>query len=206
MKSEDIDWKILRGSMVVLVLSLAVGGSLIYGAWYFQKQMLQDFNRANAQFRSISNRYLQVDEEEKLIRAYLPAFVSLYNNGVIGPEQRLNWIEVLRAAGDQIRVPSLSYQIESRQVFTPAFSLNMGKFRLYSSKMQLNMQLLHEGDLFSILSLLNEKARGSYSLSSCSIIQSVVTITDNPDAGNITARCELQWYTISLADGSAIEI
>jgi len=207
MKSENtIDWKILRGSIIIFVLSITVSGSLAYGAFYFQRQMQLEFNRANAEFHTISNRYLAVDEEEKLIRSYLPRFVELYQSGVIGDEQRLNWIEILRSAGDEIRLPSLSYQIDSQQVFTPAFPLTMGNYRLYSSTMLLNMQLLHEGDLFRIIEALNENAKGSYSLSSCTITQSSTEISDSPNASNITARCELLWYTIRLADGRQIEV
>lgn len=206
MKSEDIDWKILRGAIIVFVLSITISGSMAYGAWYFQRQMQLEFNRANAAFHTISNRYLAVDEEEKLIRGYLPRFVELYQNGVIGNEQRLNWIEVLRAVGDEIKLPSLSYQIDTQQIYTPAFPLTLGRYGLYSSKMLLSMQLLHEGDLFRVLEKLNEDAKGSYSVSNCTINQSTDEISNEPDAGNITVRCELEWYTIRLSDGTEIKV
>jgi hypothetical protein len=201
-----IDWKLLRGSIIVLVLSVSISASLVYAANYFQQQMLREFNMANAAFRSISTRYLTVDEEEKLVRSYLPRFVQLYQSGIIGNEQRLNWVEVLRATGDEYKIPALSYQIESQQVYTPGYPLNLGRYSLYSSKMLLNMQLLHEGDLFRIFEKLDENAKGSFTLTSCSVNQSVQSITDSPNAGNITVRCELQWFTIRLADGTQIQV
>jgi hypothetical protein len=201
-----IDWKLLRSSIILLVLSVGISATLVYGANYFQQQMLREFNMANAAFRSISTRYLTVDEEEKLVRSYLPRFVQLYQSGIIGNEQRLNWVEVLRATGDEYRIPALSYQIESQQVYTPGYPLNLGRYRLYSSKMLLNMQLLHEGDLFRIFEKLNENAKGSFTLTSCNVSQSVQSITDSPNAANITVRCELQWFTIRLADGSQIQV
>jgi len=206
MKSEDIDWKILRGSSIIFVLTLVISGSLVFGSHYFRQQMQQEFARANAEFRSISSRYLAVDEEEKLIKNYFPQFIKLYEEGIIGSERRLNWVEVLRESGDEIRLPSLVYQIDSQQVFTPAFPLTMGKFKLYSSTMSLNMQLLHEGDLFRILDRLDEDARGSFSLSTCTIKKSGSEIMINPEAANISATCDLQWYSIRLADGTIIEV
>ena len=67
--------------------------------------MLLEYNRANAAFQSISSRDLAVDEEEKLIRSYLPDFVKLHESGVIGDEQRLNWVEagVAGAGGGLMR-------------------------------------------------------------------------------------------------------
>jgi hypothetical protein len=206
MKSDNIYIKVLGGSITVFVISTIVSLGMVFGSNYFQQQMLLEFNRANATFQSISSRYLAVDEEEKLIRGYLPDFVKLYESGVIGDEQRLNWVEVLRNAGDSIKLPSLNYQIESQQVYTPPYTLSPGKFKVYSSKMMLNMQLLHEGDLFRILESLDRNARGSYSISSCSKGQSSSVITDEPDGSNISARCELLWLSIKLADGKPIKV
>ena len=206
MKSDNIYLKVLGGSITFFVISIVVSLAMVFGSNYFQKQMLLEFNRANSSFQSISSRYLAVDEEEKLIRSYLPDFVKLHESGVIGDEQRLNWVEALRTAGDTIRLPSLSYQIDSQQEYTPPFKLTLGKFKLYSSKMMLNMQLLHEGDLFRILESLDKNARGSYSISSCALGQSSTQITDEADASNISARCELIWLSIRLADGKPIKV
>ena len=112
MKSENIYLKVLGGSIFVFTISILLSGAMAWGAWYFKKQMLLEFTRANAAFQSISSRYLAVDEEEKLIRSHLPDFIHLYENGIIGDEQRLNWIEVLRSIGTDLNLPSLSYSLK----------------------------------------------------------------------------------------------
>ena len=206
MKSEDIDWKILRGSLIIFVVTIIVSSSLLFGGYYFEREMQVEFNRTNAAFRSISNRYLAVDEEEKLIRSFLPRFVDLYNRGVIGNEQRLNWIEVLRNTGEEINLPSLSYQIESQKDFTPDYPLTLGRYRLYSSKMSLTMSLMHEGDLFRILNKLEQDANGIFSLPVCTINPISTEINVNASTANINAKCDLQWHTIRLADGTQIDV
>ncbi|NNE39177.1 MAG: hypothetical protein HKN08_12795 [Gammaproteobacteria bacterium] len=205
MKSEDIDWKLIRGAIIIFVITLIISGGLVYGSFYFESQMQLEFNRTNSAFRSISNRYLAVDQEERLIREYLPQFVDLYTDGIIGDEQRLNWIEVLREIGDEIRLPSLSYRIESQQEYTPEFELDKGNYKLFSSSMILTMQLLHEGDLFKILDRLEQSANGTFSLKSCSISSSASEVSIDPNAANVSAECELQWYTVKLANGDPIE-
>ena len=205
MKYSDIDWKILRGAIAILVVSISVAGTLIYLTMYFQDRMHREFTRNDLRFQSISKRYLAVDEEEKLIKKYYPRFIELYNKGVIGKEQRLNWIEVLRTAGMQIQVPTLSYQIESQDTYMPSYSVTLGRFKLYSSKMTLNMRLLHEGDLLNILNRLNKNAKGIYSLNSCRLSQNGL-IVESADAPNINAECDLQWFTIKLANGKDINV
>lgn len=205
MKLDDIDWRILRGSIITLVVSITVSAFMLYGSFYFQKSMYLEFSRNDARFRSISSRYLAVDGEEKLIRKYYPRFIELYRKGVIGKEQRLNWIEVLRQTGMDIHVPSLSYQIKSQDAYTPSYSISPGHFKLYSSEMTLNMRLLHEGDLFSILDRLNKNAKGIYSLNSCHMSPNG-TIVEKAGSPNINADCDLQWFTIKLANGKDIHI
>jgi len=205
MTHDDIDWKILRGSIITLVASIAVSAFMLYGSFYFQKTMYREFSRNDARFRTVSSRYLAVDGEEKLIRQYYPRFIDLYKKGVIGKEQRLNWIEVLRKTGMDMHVPSMNYQIKSQDAYTPSYSVTTGRFKLYSSEMTLNIRLMHEGDLFSILDRLNQDAKGIFSLNSCRMSPNG-TIVEKAGAPNINADCDLQWFTIKLASGKDIHI
>jgi len=205
MQRNDVDWKVLRGAVITLVVSVTVSGFLVYGSHYFQAQMYQEYTRNDARFQTITNRYLAVDEEEKLINQYYPRFIELHKKGVIGKEQRLNWIEVLRKTGMKYHIPALNYQIKSQDTYTPGYSVTLGRFKLYSSKMTLNMRLLHEGDLFTVLDSLNKNARGLFSLNHCRLSKSA-EIKETADAPNISARCEMQWFTIALADGKDLNI
>ena len=206
MNNKHIDWSIIRGSLIGLIISLLLGGLLIGSSFYFKEQMKKEYVRNNAGFQSISQRYLAVDEEEKLIRKFYPRFIKLYNQGVIGKEHRLNWIEVLRSAGEAIMLPSLSYEIKSQNIYTPAFSVNLGRFQIFSSEMSLDMQLLHEGDLFSLLKSLDENAKGRYSISRCSMDNRLPGITDNISVANIGLKCDVIWFTIKLADGTELQV
>jgi len=207
MKPNFIDWRQIRGTLILLVLAMLICGSLIGGSLYFKGQMDQEFKRNNAIFQSNSKRYLAVDEEEKTIREFYPEFVDLYNYGEIGQERRLDWIETLRRAGVDIKLPSLSYSIESQKAFIPNFVINMGRYRLFKSDMSLKMQLLHEGDLFNLLNELDSSAKGLYRVSNCKLNNNVKgKLTDDPDAANVTADCLLEWFTLKLADGTEIKV
>lgn len=207
MQRNFIDWQQMRATVVLLVLAMLICGSLIGGSLYFKGQMDQEFRRNNAIFQGNSKRYLAVDEEDKTIREYYPKFIHLYNYGEIGQERRLDWIETLRRAGVDIKLPSLSYSIESQKAFVPNFVINMGRYRLFKSDMSLKMQLLHEGDLFNLLNELDRHAKGLYRVSNCKLINNVKgKLTDDPNAANVSADCLLEWFTLKLADGSEIKV
>jgi hypothetical protein len=205
MKREDIDWKVLTGSLVTLLGSLLVCGALVGGGYYFERRMSLEEVRNNGQFQAISKKYLAVDEEEKLIKTFYPEFLRLHNQGVIGREQRLDWLEVLRAAANDLRIPSLTYQIKSQAVYSAPFTVSLGKYQLLNSQMTLNMQLLHEDDMLRIFDFLDARAKGAWSAYQCQIGRTG-PIVMNPTRPNLSVKCEVNWFTIRLADGSDIKV
>lgn len=205
MKREDIDWTILRGALIIFLISLLIGISLVVGSWYFKEEMLSNYNKNQWQFQAVSRQYLAVDEEERLIREYFSKFLMLFERGILGREQRLNWIETLSASGDRIELPSLRYAISSLNTYSPDFPINSGNFKLYASNMKLNLNLLHEGDLIRLLSDLDRHALGTYSVSKCQFNRTTEEIQKNATKGNISTECELQWFNIKNPDGSEID-
>jgi len=207
MENENkIDWGILKGAIILFCICLVLGGSLITWSYYFNSKLNKELRQNKALFQSVSRRYLDVDQEEKLLREYFPQFVSLYNRGIIGREKRLNWIEALRRSGEEINLPALRYSINSQEQFVPEFTVNYGGYALYRSSMELNLGLLHEGDLFRLLNYIDENAKGAYTISECTFRINGSEIVFEKNRANISAACVLNWLTIDLASGDRIEI
>lgn len=206
MKKDGIDWGILKGSIILFCICFAVCSALIGGSYYFNNNLSKQYKQNKNAFQSISRRYLDVDQEEKLLQDYYPQFVKLYNQGIIGREKRLNWIEALRYSGEKTKLPSLSYAIESQEVFTPEFNINYSGFTLYSSSMELNLGLLHEGDFFKLLNYLDQTADGIYTISECTFRRNGNQIIFEKNNANVSASCLLHWITINLSGGKRIEI
>lgn len=200
------DWSVLKGPMIVFTFSLALSAGLVAGTWYFKDTMQKKYNVEKQRFQTVSNQYLAVDQEEKQVKQFLPGFIQLYNEGLLGEERRLNWIETLRAAGDRIELLSLRYEIDSQSPYTPDYSINSGIYRMFSSPMKLTMDLLHMGDLDRLLHELNERAQGIYNVSSCRFTRKGGGSVDFKAeiAPNISAECELKWFNLKRSDGSII--
>lgn len=205
-KDNKIDWSILKGAIILFSICLVLGSSLVIWSYYFSSKLSSELTRNKALFQSVSRRYLDVDEEEKSLQEYFPQFVTLYNRGIIGREQRLNWIEALRQSGEKIKLPGLRYSINSQEAFIPEFPVNYGGYTIYRSSMELNLGLLHEGDLFELLKFIDENAEGIYTISECKFNKSGGQIVFVKNQANITTACVLNWLTIDLASGNRIEI
>lgn len=205
-KKSAIDWSIMKVSVITFCICLAIASRLIGGSYYFNSNLSKEFKKNKSIFQSISRRYLNVDQEGKLLREYYPQFVKLYNQGIIGHEKRLNWIETLRQAGEVIKLPSLQYSISSQVEYVPEYNINYSAYTLYSSGMKLDLGLLHEGDLFRLIDYLDQVVDGAYTISECTFRMNGDKIQFGKNAANISATCSLHWITIDLPGDQEIKI
>lgn len=164
MKQSDFDWSVLRGAALLFVFTLIVSGGLVTISYYFKEDMHGIFEQDNRHFQSQSRRYLAVDEEEQVIREYLPRFRELKRQGIIGEEHRLDWAENLRRISEHLKLSSLRYSMEPRETYTAHYTLDTGSFEVYASSMRLTMGLLHEGDLLRFLEVLDARALGKFKI------------------------------------------
>ena len=205
-ENKGIDWSILKKSITFLSICLIIASTLSVGSYYFSSKLEKEYNNNKRIFQSISRKYLDVDQEEKLLIDYYPKFIKLYEKGVIGREKRLNWLETLRQAGEKVNLPSLAYSISSQQEYTPEYNINYNGYSLYRSSMKLTLGLLHEGDLFKLIEYINRTANGSSTLSECTFRMNGEKVVYNKNHANISASCLLYWITIDLSDGREIKI
>ena len=180
----------------MLVVALLVGGAMLGGSYYFWGAMTEKYTKQQRALQTIRRKYHTVDEEERIIESFLPRYRALEDEGIIGREYRLNWIENLRAVSNELRLPNLRYSIDSQLLYEPEFPVAKGKFKVFVSRMKLSLGLLHEGDLLRFFQELDQRATGLYSVSDCSIRRAGPSFQADPTKSNLNAACTLQWYTV----------
>lgn len=202
----NIEWSVIRGALGVFSLCVIVSVLLLAGTFHFRNAMKRDYEVHDNQFKAVSREYFNVDVDERIIADHYPKFIELYNEGVIGEEKRLDWIETLEKAKTTLKVPELSYQIDTRKRYQPDFPLATGPYEIYTSGMKLDMGVLHENDLKSLLDSLDRAASGLYSVEKCELSRKHKTIALDPDKANLNADCNLLWYSIKLSGNREIKL
>ncbi len=198
MKFADIEWSVLRGALIGFGIALAVSGASVSASQYYVNHLAQENSQFQAALNQIRNRYVEAIHERQLIDQYLPAYRKLENAGFIGEENRLNWVDVLRAMATKHRVLALTYDVQPRAPVVPDADINVGEFQLLGSEMTLRMNVLHEGNALDLLRDLAEQNAGVFNLKSCVIERLEPDIVLNGSASNVTAQCRLVWHTIKI--------
>lgn len=188
------DFKSLRASAIVLLLTVLAGS----GAVYYTDLMLQEAKRQLAQqenlLKEARNRLYQSGEEKEIITRYLDRYIQLQRIGFVGEEQRINWLDGLRVANQRTDLFGVDYQISEQRAYVYASEFSPGQIELHQSVMKLKFGLLHEADLMRFFSALAQAGAGIFYIDQCTLKR-----TDTGGAlryqPNLLAECELTWVT-----------
>jgi hypothetical protein len=120
-------------------------------------------------------------------------YVSLQQRGVIGPPQRIAWVEAVRSAGHRARIPGFEYELGPAQ----GLPANPGEQTAYLSAMQIRLQLAHESQLLDFLRELESPARWLFRFDGCEVKR----LAERASA-TLEARCALMWINIQPSSGA----
>lgn len=182
--------------LAALVFAVTAGGALAAVAG---TRLLWHEARARqltaAQARELArHQFALVEQEKRDIALFQPIYRQLLARRLVGTENRLDWLDVLRQLQEQYHLPPIAYDITPRQPVVVSPAMDLGRYRLYTTRMRVQMDLLHEGDLFALLSGL--RAQGHSTVQECTL-KRPASAPNTPLAPTVTATCTLNWITLT---------
>lgn len=154
----------------VAVCCIAAGAGVVLWA---QQDLAraQTARKAAADARKeAAQRVARSTDEEKELRDNLALFNAMVRRGMVGPEQRLDWIDSIASIKAARKFFEIRYSMEPQKtVDYPGVTPMSGDGELMLTRMKLEMLLLHEGDLMTFLSDLSGVAGTYVSVRSCNL-------------------------------------
>lgn len=195
-----IDWMVLKKEIQIFLIVLLSVILVVGFVSFFHNNELRQWEKAKRDLVQARVKYNQAKDKQKLIGLYRKEFADYKSKGIYGDEQRINWVETIQHVADEHRIPSVKVNIRQR------IKLDMSEYPdmangidIYASTMTLDFELVHEGDLFTLLKDLDNKGLGLYGIKSCNIknnFKDLNSVVDSRTAANFSGECELTWYTI----------
>jgi hypothetical protein len=186
----------IRLAVLTLILTaVAVSAAIGYSRahWHATRQAEDQARQA----RNAARDRLAHAETEKLeIAAYQPQYAALRERGLIGEENRLDWAEAMRQIQEQRKLMPITYEFAPQQPVRLETAMDLGGYQMRGSRMNMHMDLLHEGDLFVFLADLRQ--RSFYTVQDCSI-RRAASGPPTPLAPTLSADCTLNWLTLAPA-------
>ena len=190
------DWRRLRFPIIGLGLALVLIGILVSFADRYRIEHESAMQAQQNLLNQARQKYQSSGMERDAIVQYLPIYNQLLTDGFIGEERRIEWIEILRQIHAQHKLFSIDYKISLQENYSPAFFGNLGNFTLHRSVMRLDLEMLHEGDLLTLLDDLRAQPT-PFIVRDCEMKQiSGMPINPNNVKANLKATCEIDWLTL----------
>lgn len=196
MKFDRSDFARIRVSLLAAVVMLALGGGFIWLTEKRHRDALQIQKSAQTQLVEFENKLRQVRAEENEIKEKAALFSQLYSRGIIGEEQRLDWVELLRDIRESRKLLDLQYEFAPQQALENA---GASSYAFKSSTMRMRLKMLHELDLLNLINDLRAQAKAYVRVRSCNVVRTPRGGIAGGETALLNAECELEWITIQPA-------
>lgn len=194
-----IDWMKIKTEVRYFVVALVSCALMLAISLYYHQQRDASWQAAKRNLTQQKIKYQQARDRVSLLQAYENHFNKLKSQGVYGEEQRIQWIETIQSSADKHRIPSVKFNIDQQSKLDKDGLVDLSGIDVYQSKMNLDFHLLHEGDLFALLSDLDRHAHGLNTVNKCVVknnFSELNSVVDSPSLANFSGFCELYWYTL----------
>jgi len=198
----DYKYPYMRQWRAALPAIAALGAVLLWSA------ADRELARARAEYAAmvgehaaLSERVARMAKDERAIQDYLPTYLDLQARGVLGEERRRDWIDAMSRFKTARGLYDAKYAIEPRRVLAMLPQAAAADIELRASRMELDLQLLHEGDLLGFLADLQGMAGAQLLPRDCVIRRLEASVADRGTEGKpgpqLHAHCSFDLATIA---------
>lgn len=196
------DFKKIQWALLLLVICLLLISAVVWGVLSQQKTTMQTHKNTLAAETEVDANLARARNEEQELRDKINRYEILKQRGIVGAEQRLDWIELINHIKTTRRISKLDYDFAPQRKIDAALlpeGAEAGGMRLMTSQMHLRLSLLHEGELLGFLDDLRTTAPALIQVRVCNLARSMPDPADSAQHGirpQLKAECTVEWITL----------
>lgn len=199
------DFKRIQWALVLLISCLLLTGATVWGVLFRQKATMQTHKNTLAAEKEMIANLTRARNEEQELRDKINRYEILKQRGIVGAEQRLDWIELINQIKTTWRIPKLDYDFSPQRKIDVALlpeGAEAGGMSLMSSQMHVRLSLLHEGELLGFLDDLRTTAPALIQVHACNLTRNLSDPADSVQQGirpQLKAECTVEWITLKAS-------
>lgn len=166
---------------------------------YAESLVRQASDRLRTQTQALSaarQKHANAGLEKDVLTRFRETYDALEKVGFVGAEQRINWVDGLRAANRESKLFGVEYQIGQQEPYAYATDLGVGDLPIKQAVMKLKMPLLHEGDLMPFFRALAAKSSGVFTMNACTVRRAGASNVES-NLPNLGVECDLAWISVT---------
>lgn len=174
----------------LLIAALAASG-LLLTAIHFDRQATDRLTAATAELEELKRRQAGFVDLAEGRRQQVEQYDQLVERHILGPEQRMQWIQALQRIKTEQRLLALHYDFAAQQPL--GLAAPDRPFRFVTSPTRLELVAAHDGDLVGVLEALGSQIPGYVRPRRC-LFEKTEPLQAAPAPLRLT--CEMDWITI----------
>ncbi len=189
----------LRWPLILTATAVAAGAAMILASRHLVQAAETAHRQLAAQQGDLRTRISRAREEEADLRDRIALFNQLRARGIIGQEERLDWVEQIARIKAKRRLLDLQYELSPQHAVDDTLlsaGPTAGGYEFMASTMKLKMTLRHEDDLLGFLDDLRSAVHARLLVRECTIDRSVPSQDPSGLAGQLRAACTIEWITL----------
>ena len=197
--ANKIDFQFLKRSLIFFAVAVFISAGFIFAGEQIKSEKLQAYTAVKSSLQRSHKKYTTLVKDIDLISLYTQSYKDYKKSGLIGSERRLSWIETLELVNDELKLPKLSYGLEPQEEFKrPKLKIER-KILVSSTPMTLDINLLHEEDLFAVFNGIQGSIDNLFTIESCKISRIIKkgSLLSTREA-NLNSKCLLRWITVDV--------
>ncbi len=195
--------KRLRLALALLAICLLVSSYFCYAAYAYQQDQKRAETRILADIRAIQARQRVDSERRRIHREYSDKFIELEADGYFSEANKLDWVEQIETGARHLRIPLSKYELNEHTRMPLPVPVPAQGLGLYKTPLQLELTMLHEGDLLEMQRYLASSNLGLFSFESCELRRT----RDKPSLHRLeamlSAQCQINIYKFVFNDNSS---
>jgi hypothetical protein len=192
------DFLRIRWSLLFLLLAAVVGAIMVTTSRELVAKAQATQRQLTVQQREIRARLSRANDEEQELRGKIALYQQLLARGIVGQEERLNWVEQIARIKNARRLLDLQYELSPQKILTEGIlpgGAVAGDYEFMASTMNLQMPMLHEDDLLGFLADLRKAVHAHLLVRDCSI-ERLPPSSERTIAAQLRAVCTIDWITL----------
>ena len=196
MKLSRMDLKRLRIPAAAVVVLATAGAACYIAAENYLRETQVQSTAAAGQRGEVQGRLARATEEEREIKQNLQQYQSLVARGIVGEENRLDWVDTITAIKNERRLFHVKYSVEPQQALDLPGVARGGDTEFVFSPLKLDIQLLHEEDLLNFIDDLAKRSKAHVLARSCAVSRAERGSGGTTLAPRLLATCAFDLVTI----------
>lgn len=201
----DFDWPFVRRYTILPAATALAAMIALFSAVLLQTQQAERHEQFSNSQSVVQEDYDALVYRRRIVDRYHRRYQQFSELGFVGLESRLDWIETLRSSSKVLTLPRVSYVIQPQlTVAAPVESILVGdNIQIHMSRLELEMNLVHEMDLLRFVDEIQQNAPGLMRVNRCALNWQPETDAPLRAAANILASCDIEIYSVITSDVSA---